>query len=232
MTQTVGLGGTLTLTAIFRDGTGTAVVPVGPTIEVLDALGTQIVAPVTPARNPSTGNYEHDVTIAEDAELGTWTARWSGTINGVAVSDDDAFTVSAAGGLGFGDTRLAEVADLEARMGTVDATKGAAALDDISALVAAESGCDWDATSVPAAVKVVVLTAARRALENPQGVTSETVGSYSYALDASRATGVFLTASERKLIGRFGCRNSSGLASLGLYRQHVNEFRDPFPVAL
>lgn len=105
MSTTVGQGGTITLDAVYSDGTGTAVNPTGPTIEILDPNDVQQLAPTTPDRNPSTGRYEHDYTLAAGATLGAWTARWSGTINGVVVTGDDTFSVVGAGELEFsGDT--------------------------------------------------------------------------------------------------------------------------------
>lgn len=101
MTQQVGRGGSITLDAVFSDGTGTAVDPVGPTVEILDPDDVQVVAPTTPDRNPSTGRYEYDYAVGAAAALGAWTARWSGTINTVVVSDDDVFTVVAAGEVEF-----------------------------------------------------------------------------------------------------------------------------------
>jgi hypothetical protein len=50
----------------------------------------------------------------------------------------------------------------------------------------------------PASVKIVGLTATARAYNNPQGVVSESMGSYSYTRNqGERRTGVYLTDEEK-----------------------------------
>lgn len=101
---------------------------------------------------------------------------------------------------------FASVEDLEARMGDVDDARAQAALDDASAFIRAEAGKDWaieDALDddVPDVIVAITLKAARRALENPEGVTKESVGTYSVGY-ANSSSDVYLSSEERRLIRR------------------------------
>nr|MBP9053017.1 hypothetical protein [Ilumatobacteraceae bacterium] len=75
---------------------------------------------------------------------------------------------------------LAQLADLEARMGVVaDEARARAALDDASALIRSEAGAeDWldddgNLEVVPSIVVTVCCKVAQRVLTNPDGVTNE-----------------------------------------------------------
>ncbi len=77
------------------------------------------------------------------------------------------------------------------------------ALADATALALAEvstTRADAWAASAPAVVVTVVLKAARREYENPQGFRSEGVGEYSASVDV--ASGVYLTPGEIAQIRR------------------------------
>lgn len=111
MTQKVGRGGTITLDAIFTDGAGNLVDPTDPAVTIIDADAVTQATGLTPTKI-SVGRYELDYAVDVGAALGVWTARWSGTINSVAVQDDDAFEVVAAGAIAFAGQTLATVPEL------------------------------------------------------------------------------------------------------------------------
>lgn len=67
---------------------------------------------------------------------------------------------------------------------------------------------DFDGT-YPATVKAIALTAAARAYTNPQGLTSETIGEYSYR--RTGGSGVYLTAEEKSAISAAGGVEASGI---------------------
>ena len=94
-------GATLTLSASFADGTGTAVTPSSPLVDIVNPSGVTVVSNATPTE-VATGLYEYDYAVAGDAPLGSWTAHWTGAINGVNVEADEVFQVVAAGTIGFG----------------------------------------------------------------------------------------------------------------------------------
>lgn len=217
MSGTVGLGGTITLDAVYSDGTGTAVAPTGPTIEVIDPSGVTRLAATTPNRNPSTGRYEHDYTVAAGAETGAWVARWTGTVNGVVVSDDDGFTVVAAGALEFDeDLTVPSAATLETLLGR---TFTAVEWDQATTLLTMITGevdewCDLLPSPTPSTVTNVILGAARRILSNPDGVQQEMLGGYmaSYATSGITAPGTLLSDDDLARLRKW--RSGGGLQSL------------------
>lgn len=121
---------------------------------------------------------------------------------------------------------LATVDDLATRLpggiAAADEDRAQLVLDDVSTLIRAEVETDWvdDAgalSGVPDVVVTVCLAAARRAWTNPNGVLSETIGSYSYRLpDAAVAPGVFLTDEEKRLIRRAAGTVDAGVSSVEL----------------
>lgn len=123
---------------------------------------------------------------------------------------------------------LAEIDDLEARLGrslTGDETgRAQAALADASALARAEGRQDWYTAeaglTAPDAVVTVVLSAARRAFENPQGYSSETVGPFTVRRD-SEALGVYLTEAEKAIVRRYRA-TSPGLWTQRTTREDPN----------
>lgn len=114
---------------------------------------------------------------------------------------------------------LASLEQLEERIGGISNEAAAqAALDDASALVRAEAPAAGWATDPdvepPDVVVVVVLTAATRALRNPDGAQSETIGNYSVSYGAGLA-GVWLTKNERRVV-RQAVSGAGGIGSVEL----------------
>ncbi|MEO6081566.1 MAG: hypothetical protein ABIQ18_00470 [Umezawaea sp.] len=111
---------------------------------------------------------------------------------------------------------LATLADLEARtqralLGTPEQGRAAASLLDASALVRAELPPALLTPAAPPVVVTIVCQAAARALRNPEGYTSETIGQYGYRYGDATVTGVYLTTDERAVLRRIARR--SGLRS-------------------
>ena len=84
-------------------------------------------------------------------------------------------------------------------------------LDDACAMVndiVGEDDAYSDGDTVPGAIVSAVYTAVRRAYENPAGLTSETIGEYSYRVGTAAGAGVYFTLAEKKSIrqaaGRLG----------------------------
>jgi hypothetical protein len=113
---------------------------------------------------------------------------------------------------------LADLAGMEARLRrsltSTEATAAEAAIDDASALVRAESGgrswLDEDGEPDPR-VAPIVLAVALRAFRNPEGFSTQTVGSWTGVLGGTGqdvASGVYLTSHERRqlhaLVGALG----------------------------
>lgn len=98
MAQIIGQGGTITLDAMYRDGTNALVDPVGPKVSILDVNGDVVVSLATPTR-VSLGHYQYEYAVASDALLGAWAAQWFGTVNGGGVEDEDGFTVVGSGSI-------------------------------------------------------------------------------------------------------------------------------------
>jgi len=100
---------------------------------------------------------------------------------------------------------LASVADLTDRLGRevddAERARAEAALEDASALVREEARQDFT-TGAPAAVEAVVLTAALRVMRNPEGITSETIGPYSYKRRDQDAD-VYLSEAEKAIVRRY-----------------------------
>lgn len=110
------------------------------------------------------------------------------------------------------------VSALERRLrveeGSLDGEDLAAAEDalaDATALVLAEVSATrataWK-TDVPDVVRLVVLKAARREFENPQGIAQETLGDHT--IGNSETSGVYLTAREIAQVRRAATGRSGG----------------------
>jgi hypothetical protein len=115
---------------------------------------------------------------------------------------------------------FASLDDLETRTGPVDdATRAEAALDDASALIRAEAGKTWvtsDAldADTPDILVVVCITVARRVIENPNGVASESLGDATISYENASGD-VYLTAGEKRLVRRAaGISGSMGAIDL------------------
>lgn len=130
-------GASLTLDATFSDGTGQAVTPTSPRVSVINPTGTTVVGNATPTE-VATGVYEYVFAVPADAPLGSWTARWSGTINGVATTADEVFTVVEAGSIGFdGNTDVLTLAEAKAALNVALADTGQD--DELAQVVSAAS---------------------------------------------------------------------------------------------
>lgn len=120
---------------------------------------------------------------------------------------------------------FASTEDVAARipggLASSDEDRAEAALEDIAAVIRAEAGKTWTdedgalVADFPAILKVISITAARRELDNPDAVISETIDGYSQRL-ANASTGVYLTPKEAKLVRRAAGRG--GLWSQQLTR--------------
>lgn len=105
MAQQIGQGGTITLDAFFTDGTGVAHDPTNVQVSILDTTGAVIVS-LDAAVRVALGHYHYEYTVAVDAPLGAMAIQWFADINGVPVTDEDGFTVVAAGSISTGDGAL------------------------------------------------------------------------------------------------------------------------------
>ena len=113
------------------------------------------------------------------------------------------------------DPLLAQLPDLEVRMGHLgDVGAAVAALEDASSLIHLVSQRAWInedgdlVDSVPGVARTICCAVARRVLQNPEGLSGESVVNYS-AQYSNASTDVYLTKSEVKRI-----RQAAGLAGL------------------
>ncbi len=128
---------------------------------------------------------------------------------------------------------LAELEDLEARMGPLsDPSRAQAALDDASALIRSEADVDWlddDGVleAVPPVIVMICCKAAQRALTNPGGVSQESLGSFSQQY-ANASPDVYLTRAERRLVRRETGSQVIGTIQLeSPYQNHVSDIYVP-----
>lgn len=106
---------------------------------------------------------------------------------------------------------LGSIEALEARLGRalegVELARGQAALDDASALVREEARQDWITTAgtlvAPDSIVTIVLKAAKRAMDNPEGYTSESDGDYTYRRSEDAGLDVYLTEAEKEIVRRY-----------------------------
>jgi len=103
---------------------------------------------------------------------------------------------------------LATLAQLEARtpggIAPSDQARALAALEDASAWIRSEAGTDWidDAgapETVPPVIVSICCSVARRVLDNPDALTSETVAGWS-GTRADSSSDTYLTSQERSMI--------------------------------
>lgn len=117
---------------------------------------------------------------------------------------------------------LADTTALGARLGRTltgaDQTRAQAAISDVSAWARSIAEQEWPIApnDVPDFVVAVVLAAARRAFENPQGFVYETMGPISATRGAATVTGSPFTAPELALLRR--ARPKSGVWALATTR--------------
>ena len=105
-------------------------------------------------------------------------------------------------------TALAELDDLEARMGTVsDPPRAQAAIDDASNWIHEATNNAWiadDGTlvdTIPSVALTVCCAVARRILTNPDGITSESLGPFSQG-QSNASSDVYLTKAETRILRR------------------------------
>lgn len=102
---------------------------------------------------------------------------------------------------------LVSVTEFEARLGRslsgAEMARAEAVLDDASAIVLSEGDSTWTDATVPGAVAAVLLTAARRAFDNPDGAGQKSTGDVSVSY---RQVG--LARAELKIIRRAAGRSS------------------------
>ena len=142
-------GTTTTLRAEYRDGAGYLVDPAAQAVSVLDSSGAVVLAPTAAVRD-SLGTYHHDYAFPA---AGTYTARWTGTIAGVAVTADETFVVTPAGGVTGG--------------GVVAISNGSVTVDDVAAYLpwsprdqgTGEQVSTFTASTAPTAVQVSAVIA-------------------------------------------------------------------------
>lgn len=98
-------------------------------------------------------------------------------------------------------------------VGDLNAAQVQAFLDDSTALVNGYTGLDWTTQpEVPVAIKWVVISRTLRALQNPDGLRSEQIGSYSYTMATADAGGIGWTVEERRILDAYGNTSTSRLA--------------------
>jgi len=91
MTLRVEQGRTIRLPADFFSGDAPCD-PADPRLHILNPSNDPVATWVVPHRQRA-GVYYFDFEVAPDAPIGSWTARWTGTINGELVGGDDRFDV-------------------------------------------------------------------------------------------------------------------------------------------
>lgn len=120
---------------------------------------------------------------------------------------------------------LASLAQLEARspggIAPGDQNRALAALDDASAWIRAEAGVDWidDVTgaleTVPPVIVSICCSVARRVLDNPDELTSETVAGWS-GTKANASSDTYLTKQERSMIHKVVDGGGGGMVAIPL----------------
>lgn len=123
---------------------------------------------------------------------------------------------------------LADLTGMEVRLRRsltgLEATAAEAAIDDATALIRAESGRTWlDEDGLPdPRVANLVLAVALRAFRNPEGYSSQTVGSWTGTVGGTGqdvASGVYLTAHERRQLQAL--MGAGGLISVPVERPEL-----------
>lgn len=134
---------------------------------------------------------------------------------------------------------FASVADLAARtpggISDDDEARAQAALDDASSKIRAEAGESWvdangdldlpdDPDWAADAIVRITLAVARRAMENPEGLTQESLGPYSESR-SNASPDVYLTTAEKRDIAKI-VGGTSGLWTLGTTRDDSSVVSD------
>lgn len=114
---------------------------------------------------------------------------------------------------------LASLEELEKRapggIASQDEERAQANLDDASALIRAEAGKTWEDEDPPEVIVSICLAVAKRALENPSGIRSDSVDNYTRVF-AEADSAVYLTEREAKLVWKVA--GKSRLWTLGVTR--------------
>lgn len=124
---------------------------------------------------------------------------------------------------------LASVTDLGKLMKRTfsgsDLDQAGMVLATVSAWARSVSGQSWpDAPAgVPSDVMYVVLSASRRTLKNPDGVTAESMGPFSKSYDKPPTN--FFTPAELSILKRYRAKASNGLFTIGFTRGEVGNER-------
>ncbi len=110
---------------------------------------------------------------------------------------------------------LIQVEDFEVRfdrdLSDKERTRVEALIDDASALVRSVAGVDFtdeNGGGVPDEIIPVVVAAVRRAIQNPDDLTSESIGNYSWQRDGGEPGNVFLTSHEKRVARRAAGKGS------------------------
>jgi hypothetical protein len=214
MARKVGRGGSITLDAEFKDGTGSLVDPLTPRVDIVDSDDVEVVTDAVPTRIAE-GRYEYTYDVAVDAPLGSWLAHWTGTINSAAVSGDEAFEVVEAGSVGApGDAWIDHVP-----VGVLVQTD-LSGDDYIEGLIAQAQGLaevEVGTQATPSAGLKAVLAqivarmwqAGKSAQVNPAAMQSETVGPFNYQNPNAGTAGLGLTNREKAAL-----RKAAGVTGL------------------
>jgi hypothetical protein len=137
---TVAQGGTVRVSAIYRDASNALVDPTTPTLEIRNPSDVVVATGLTPLRE-AIGEYYYDYSVPVGAELGTWIARFSGVIQGYTTSGDEEFVVVVPGSVAAGEqVGLVSLADFKLALGkspavTADDAKWQQAIDWASVAV-------------------------------------------------------------------------------------------------
>lgn len=92
MAGSIVRGNAITLDGFYIDSAGAPADPPDPQVSIVDAEGVTVVSLDTPT-NVAVGHFQYVYPVAADALLGAWAARWYGTVDGFALTDEDGFTV-------------------------------------------------------------------------------------------------------------------------------------------
>lgn len=111
--------------------------------------------------------------------------------------------------------------------GVVATARLSALLDDASALVRELAGSDYvdddgELEDVPAVLAVITIEIVRRAYDNPQALTGETVGNYSWRGARTNGSSLYLTADERRTVRRVAGKLCVGTVDLEGYLPVIN----------
>lgn len=120
--------------------------------------------------------------------------------------------------------KLVDVADLERSLpsaaGVLDEGLAAWAIEVVSAAALSLTRRDWSSPlDVPPGAMAVLAMATRRLYTNPDRMTREAEGDYSYGLDSSVTKAAIFTPEEEKRLAEYRLdRKPKGLGTISTYR--------------